>query len=202
MALKSLFKKALRQFYDPSAAALKAFVRVGDRSDIKGASIQIRDQSRKEVRLEVGTDSILNGSYVFERGSGTIRIGNRVFIGGSTFICVDAIEIGDDVMISWGCTIVDNNSHSLVSADRQNDVLDWKKGLDENKTGFYKDWKNVASKPVIIRDKAWIGFNAIILKGVTIGQGAVIAAGSVVTKDIPDFAVAGGNPARIIKYTT
>ncbi len=59
----------------------------------------------------------------------------------------------------------------------------------------------IASKPVLIKEGAWIGFNACILKGVTIGKGAVIGAGSVVTKDVPDFAVVAGNPAEILKYT-
>ena len=53
---------------------------------------------------------------------------------------------------------------------------------------------------IIIKDDVWIGTNAIILSGVTIGQGAIIAAGAVVTKDVPPYAIAGGNPAQIIKY--
>jgi acetyltransferase-like isoleucine patch superfamily enzyme len=78
-------------------------------------------------------------------------------------------------------------------------VKDWKKGLDEKKIGFYKDWSHVKTGKITIKDKAWIGFNCIILKGVTIGEGAVIAAGSVVLKDIPDWTVAGGNPAQVIR---
>jgi len=50
-----------------------------------------------------------------------------------------------------------------------------------------------------IKDKAWIGFNSIILKGVTIGEGSIVGAGSVVTKDIPDWSIVGGNPAKVIR---
>ncbi|MGM9578000.1 MAG: DapH/DapD/GlmU-related protein [Evtepia sp.] len=64
------------------------------------------------------------------------------------------------------------------------------------------DYSQVKSAPIVIRDKAWIGFNAILMKGITIGEGAIVGAGSVVTQDVPDYAVVGGNPARIIKYTT
>jgi len=53
---------------------------------------------------------------------------------------------------------------------------------------------------IIIEDDVWIGANAIILKGVTIGKGAVVAAGAIVTKDVPQYAIVGGNPAKIIKY--
>ncbi|MBK8021791.1 MAG: hypothetical protein IPK19_10285 [Chloroflexi bacterium] len=56
--------------------------------------------------------------------------------------------------------------------------------------------------PIRICDKAWIGFNAVILKGVTIGEGAIVGAGSVVTKDVPAWTVVAGNPARIIREFT
>ncbi|MFN7691728.1 MAG: DapH/DapD/GlmU-related protein, partial [Bacteroidota bacterium] len=58
---------------------------------------------------------------------------------------------------------------------------------------------NIASKPIVIHDKVWISFNAIILKGVTIGEGAVVAAGSVVTKDVAPYTMVAGNPAKFIK---
>ncbi len=58
----------------------------------------------------------------------------------------------------------------------------------------------VISKPVIIHDNVWVGINVIILPGVTIGEGAIIQAGSVVSRDIPSLAIAGGNPIQVIKY--
>ncbi len=175
---------------------------IGKGSTIKGANIEIRNGSNNNIRFTVGDNSIVNGNYIFEKETGKITIGSRVFIGGGMFICIENIEIGNDVMFSWGCTVADNNSHSLISSERKDDVKDWKKGIDENKIGYYKNWDNVKHGPVIIKDMAWIGFNSIILKGVTIGKGAVVAAGSVVTKDVPDFAVVAGNPAKIIKFTT
>ena len=62
-----------------------------------------------------------------------------------------------------------------------------------------KVWDHVAHAPVIIADKVWIGFNVSVLKGVTIEEGAVIGACSVVTRDIPPYALAVGNPARVIR---
>ena len=62
-----------------------------------------------------------------------------------------------------------------------------------------KDWSVVRSAPIVIEDRAWIGFNAIILKGVTIGEGSVVAAGAVVTKDVEPYTVVAGNPARVVK---
>lgn len=158
--------------------------------------------SNRRTYLYIGNNTFLSGTIVFETTSGKIKIGNNSFIGGSTLICVNEIFIGNDVMTSWGVTIVDNNAHSLFSAERSNDVKDAIKAMQKGKIGVYKDWSVVKSAPVVIKDKAWIGFNSVILKGVTIGEGAIIGAGSVVTKDVPDYAVVAGNPAKIIKYTT
>jgi len=94
-------------------------------------------------------------------------------------------------LIAWGVTIVDHNSHSLYWEQRKDDVRDWSAGI--------KYWDNVGNAPVIIKDKVWIGFNVSILKGVTIGEGAVIGACAVVTKDIPPFTLVAGNPAAVVR---
>ncbi len=163
-------------------------------------NIILRKPLTDKVYLTIGNDSVVEGLFIFEKESGVIKVGDRTFIGGGTkFICINEIDIGNDVMFSWGCTIIDNDAHSLIWEERKMDVLEWKKGLEEGNIGVYKNWKNVKSSPVIINDKAWIGFNVIILKGVTIGEGAVVGAGSVVTKDVPAYTVVGGNPAKIIR---
>jgi acetyltransferase-like isoleucine patch superfamily enzyme len=176
------------------------YVHFCNSSDTKGVLLDIRRPVDRKF-LRVGSDSIVSGNFVFELETGQITIGDRTFIGGGSFISINSIHIGNDVMISWGCTFIDNNAHSLLSEERANDVRDWKRGLDEGRVGAYKNWSVVKSAPIKIEDHAWIGFNCIILKGVTIGKGAVVGAGSVVTKDVPPFAVIGGNPAQVIKYT-
>ncbi len=145
-------------------------------------------------RLRVGKDSIVGSSIVFEADEGNVSIGERTFVGRSHLVCHSNIIIGDDVLISWGVTIVDHNSHSIAWPGRTNDVLNWKDGI--------KDWSVVNRAPVIIENKVWVGFNAIILKGVTIGEGSIVGAGSVVTKDVPPYTIVAGNPARIIRELT
>ena len=61
------------------------------------------------------------------------------------------------------------------------------------------NWDQVNSKPIFIKKNAWIGMRSIILKGVTVGEGSIVAAGSVVTKDVPDYTLVAGNPAVIKK---
>ncbi len=115
-------------------------------------------------------------------------------------ICRNKIVIEDNVFIAWGSTIYDHNSHSLDYRDREEDIL---QQLRDYRLGqsfiANKNWEVVDSKPILIKSNAWIGMNCIILKGVTIGEGAIVGAGSVVTKDVPDWTVAGGNPAKVIK---
>lgn len=151
-------------------------------------------------KLVVGRECVINGELV--AASGSIRIGNHVVINENTRIfSAKEIVIEDDVMISWGCNIVDSNMHSLHSADRRNDTRTAREAIRTNTMGQNVEYSRIESKPVRIREGAWIGFNAIILKGVTVGKGAIVGAGSVVTKDVPDFAVVAGNPARVVKYT-
>jgi acetyltransferase-like isoleucine patch superfamily enzyme len=166
-----------------------------------GCTVSIREGSR-EGRLEVGEKSVSCCNIVFERDYGTITIGGQTYIGGSNLICAERISIGSGVLIAWGCTIVDHDSHSVLWSDRAEDVELWRQGLlygGIEKAAELKNWGCVPKGAVTIEDKAWIGFNCIILKNVTIGTGAVIAAGSVVAKSIPPWSVAGGNPARVIK---
>ncbi len=106
-------------------------------------------------------------------------------------LAADYVEIGNDVLIGEGCYISDNDGHSLDLDIRKQDVANRRKCL--------KVWDGIAAVPVIIGDNAWIAPRSIILKGVTIGRGAVIGTGSVVTKNVPPMTLAAGNPARIIR---
>ena len=110
------------------------------------------------------------------------------------------IQIDDDVTIAWGVWIYDHNSHSLDWKERVNDTARIREDIKAGR-GFIdsKNWSVVDTKPIHICDKVWIGFNAIILKGVTIGEGAIVGAGAVVTKDVPPYTVVAGNPARVVK---
>jgi len=199
-----LIKKIFKYIFDNNKRTASintdlSYVFCPDSSNISGLNISVRNPTEERKYIEIGENSQISGNFIFEIEQGKITIGSRTFIGGGMFICIDEIQIGNDVMFSWGCTVADNNSHSHIWSERKNDVLDWKKGLDENKIGFYKDWSNVKKGKVTIKDKAWIGFNCIILKGVTVGEGAIIGAGSVVTKDVPDWTIVAGNPAKIIR---
>jgi acetyltransferase-like isoleucine patch superfamily enzyme len=178
---------------------LSRYIELGPGVDGAKIQLEIRKPIVGRKYLFIGEGSVIDSRFVFERDRGEIIVGKNTFIGGSTIICAEKIEIGNDVLISWGCTIIDNDAHALEWEQRKNDVADWRKGLAVNSPGIYKDWSHVESAAIKIGDKVWIGFNSVILKGLTIGEGAVIGAGSVVTKDVPEYSVVAGNPARVIK---
>lgn len=148
----------------------------------------------------IGKECHIENNFIFESQSGFIKIGDRCAIGRSNITSINEIEIGNDVIISYGCTIYDHDSHSIYWEERKNDVKniisDINSGVNFIKS---KEWNNVKTKKVKICDKVWIGFNSVILKGVTIGEGAVVGAQSVVTKDVPPYTVVAGNPAKIVK---
>ena len=135
---------------------------------------------RKGTVVSVGEESMIDCNFVFESDQGYVRIGNRTYVGGSTLIARAPIIIGDDVTIAWGCTLYTHDSHSLDWRERAKDL---KRANDDYRAEKYfcasKDWSTVRAAPITVCDKAWIGMNVIILKGVTIGEGAVVGAGAV-----------------------
>ena len=146
------------------------------------------------AKFLVGDSSLIRTDVVFELPGAEVNIGNRTFIGRGLFSIAQKLEIGDDVMLAWGVTITDHNSHSLQFSVRRDDVVNVLKGV--------KFWDGIKIAPVKISDKAWIGFGSSILKGVTIGEGAVVAANSVVTQDVEPWTIVGGNPAKLIRKLT
>jgi acetyltransferase-like isoleucine patch superfamily enzyme len=119
-------------------------------------------------------------TYIVVGPSANLVIGNNVGISNSGLICYHSISIGNHVKMGGGVVIYDTDFHSLSAEERRVKTL---------------DKKNTKTKPVIIEDDVFIGAHSTILKGVTIGKGAIVAACSVVTKDIPSNEVWGGNPA-------
>ncbi|MGC8751799.1 hypothetical protein, partial [Hydrotalea sp.] len=106
------------------------YLRVGFDSNVENMNCVVRTLTQYEYPISVGSHSIINGNFIIENENGKIEIGSNTFIGGGMFISICGIEIGNDVMISWGCTVIDNDAHSLNSYERTNDVNDWKRGID------------------------------------------------------------------------
>lgn len=144
----------------------------------------------KTNALSVGEGSLVRGVVTFARNGSSLSVGNNTAINGATsFSIASRVEIGSNVLISYECMIMDHDGHSPNPDIRKCDLPDLLEGRP-------KVWGVVKTLPVKIEDSVWIGARSIILKGVTVGQGAIVAAGSVVTKDVAPFVIVAGNPAR------
>ncbi len=127
--------------------------------------------------LEVGKDFIIWSGHrqTLLSGWGRLRIGDRVFVNcGTVVVAVKEIVIGDDVALANEVYIVDSNSHGI-------------------------EGKPHVEAPVRIGSGTWVGNRAMILPGVSLGRRVVVAAGAVVTRDVPDDCLVAGNPARVIR---
>jgi acetyltransferase-like isoleucine patch superfamily enzyme len=147
------------------------------------------------AKLRIGHHSIFLSSVAYERPNAEFSVGDYTQMGGGGVISTaSSVAIGSHVLIAWNVQFSDHNSHALDVVSRVKDTVDWYEGK--------KDWSSVRIEPIIVEDYVWIGFQSIILRGVTIGRGAVVAAGSVVTRSVEPFTVVGGNPARLIRRLT
>jgi acetyltransferase-like isoleucine patch superfamily enzyme len=126
--------------------------------------------------------------------NGSCSVGNFTLMNGALVMAEERIEIGSHCLISWNVGIADSDFHPLAPAQRIIDA--------HALAPFFKDRPprpKLRTAPVIISDNVWVGMNAIILKGVSIGENSVVAAGAVVTKSVPANTVVAGNPAVTVR---
>lgn len=153
---------------------------------------RITNLAGQQAAIRVGAYTELHGWLRTCDSRARIQVGSRCFIGtGSRIWGQAAVTIGDHVLIAHLVDIHDSNSHPL----------DWKarRRGDDSPADIADDWSRVHALPVVIEDDVWIGFKASIMKGVHIGRGAIVAAGSVVTKDVPAWCIVAGNPAQVVR---
>ncbi len=155
---------------------------------------RVENMTKDKRNIIAGKGSRIRGELLVFKFGGHITIGDNSFIGDHSRIwSAEKVSIGSNVLISHNVNIMDTNTHESDPYERAASFADLVKNGHATEKG------SVQTAPIIIEDYAWINFNAVILKGVTIGKGAVVAAGSVVTKDVPPFVLVAGNPATIIK---
>ena len=147
-----------------------------------GSAVEIGDNCLIRSNFWSNLIGLYQRTIIIAKRGGKIRIGNNVGISGSTIYAWESIEIGDNTLIGANCKIMDSDLHPLNAAERN-----------------ANNWDAVKTAPIKIGKNCFIGCNCLILKGVTIGDDAVIGAGSVVTKDIPAGATAAGNPVVVVR---
>jgi acetyltransferase-like isoleucine patch superfamily enzyme len=182
---KVLKKLALQVLIVPRQARPRAWVRwfVNPFVHQYGRHSLVKNRARLDVLpfnlFALGSESIIEDFAVINNGMGSVLIGSRTLIGISN-ILIGPLRIGNDVIIA------------------QNVVFSGLNHVYDDISVPIKD-QACTTAEIVVDDETWIGANVVIVAGVKIGKHSVIAGGSVVTKDIPAYSVAGGNPARILK---
>lgn len=187
-----MIKKILRYIYHYKTNMLNIplfCVRWSNINAFISSSVNVIGES-SDITIGYGTSigrftTLAVSSIIYKnKNSPSISIGRNTYIGEYNNIrsAGGSIEIGNNCLISQHITIVASN-HLI----RRTELI------------VNQRWTNT-NNYVLIEDDVWIGANSVILPGVTIHRGAVVAAGSIVTKDVPEYAIVAGNPAKIIKY--
>lgn len=167
-------------------------VRVGSNTVITADYAFKRFLSKRNPALNIGGDCTMEGVHFAIGESGQIEIGDYCYFTNAVLLCELEIKIGSYVVIGWNATIADTDFHPIAPAERIADAIACSP-LGKNQTR-----PEIVKKKVVIEDDVWIGPNATILKGVRIGAGAFIEAGTLVVNDIPPGVRVIGNPAQII----
>lgn len=137
----------------------------------------------KDASLIVNSFDAYTGCRISVNAGATLTLGSGYINHDCVIDCFDSISVGHHVVISERVVLRDSDNHQVCHLPKIGEVSDFPS----------------LTAPIVIEDYVWIGMNVIILKGVTIGEGSIIAAGSVVTRDIPPHCLAAGVPARVIK---
>jgi len=176
----------------PGPASLPANARIGPNTIISGDLAFKRFHSREPDALVVGANSTMDGVHFALGEKGRVQIGDYCYFTNAVLLCESELRIGNYVVVGWNATIADTDFHPLAPAERIADAIAC------SPAGKGRSRPEIAKRPVWIDDDVWIGPNATILKGVRIGAGAFVEAGSLVTRDVPPRARILGNPAQVI----
>lgn len=156
-------------------------------------SARIRNIRGNSDHIRIGSHTLVAGELLVFAHGGSISVGDWCYIGeGARIWSSCSIEIGDRVLISHNVNIFDSMTHPIGALQRHAQF----KAIMQTGHPLSID---LGERPVWVKNDAWIGANACVLRGVTIGVGAIVGAGAVVTKEVPPFTIVAGNPARVIR---
>jgi len=154
---------------------------------------QYRSEAPAGVRVGRAA-SLCDGTVLDVGPQGQVSLGDYALVTAAWIICDERVEIGDYALISWNVVLMD--TYRVPP-----DILSRRRALEAVSRASPRRLDSLApARPVRIGSNVWIGFEACVLPGVTIGEGAVVGARAVVVEDIPPYTVVAGNPARVVRH--
>ncbi len=169
--------------------------------ELGSVGANIHNESENPDNIIIGHHTRISGELHCKE-KGKITIGNYTVLQNHTDIqCCNSVRIGHYSVVADWSIVTDNNNHRIDPVERVKHRIRVAPG-GPGYPGLGDGWELSKSAPVVIGDVVWIGANACILKGVTVGEGSIVARNAVVTKDVPPYTVVAGNPARVVKELT
>lgn len=153
-------------------------------------------RSRLPLGVEIGRGASTYLGTMFDIGpKGCVKLGDFALVHGARIICDAEVTIGDYALISWNVVLMDTWRLPRNARDRRVELE-----LVPTRRPRLAESDNAYVRPIRIERNVWVGFDCCVLPGVTIGEGSVVGARSVVIEDVPPFTVVAGNPARVIRW--
>lgn len=157
------------------------------------STARIVNASTSDDSIRIGPNCLIEGELLVFYQGGQIDIGTACYVGpGSRIWSCASISIGDRVLISHNVSVIDSRTHPLTPGLRHRQFME----MQSTSTPSRYD---LGEMPVVIESDVWIAGGASILRGVRVGQGAVVAGGAMVLNDVPPYTIFGGNPGRVIR---
>jgi acetyltransferase-like isoleucine patch superfamily enzyme len=172
-------------------------VEVDDTAYVETTVSLLRDRSEQMPGVRYGRGASTYLGTMFDVGPhGRVTLGEYALVHGARIICDAEISIGAYALVSWNVVLMDTYRVHLDPAARREDV---RRVPERRPRGL---GSGLPAHPVHIGRNSWIGFDACILPGVTVGEGSIVGARSVVTADVEPFTIVAGNPARFVRRLT
>ena len=174
---------------------IPANVTFGEGLYMESAQVFRHFRAQQENALQIGRYVSCYAGCSFSLGEhATVKVGDHSLLNGALIMAEDSIEIGEYCLISWNVGIADSDFHPIDPAQRRQDALALSPYFPNR-----PERPKIKTAPVKIGNNVWIGMGAVILKGVTIGDNSVVAAGAIVTRSVPPNSIVAGNPATVVK---
>ncbi len=193
-----MIDRTLRQFDgDWEPVSVPNNVQIDESAYVYSAAAFELCRSDAPVAVRLGRGSQVNDGTLFDVGPlGHVEVGEGGMLNAVCILCDAGISIGDYTMISWSVVLMDTYRFSL-NVDHRRDELRALPFRDPRRS-----LGRAPARPITIGGNVWIGFDAIVLPGVTIGEGSIVGARSVVAEDVPPYTIVAGNPARPVRRFT